>query len=415
LVTFFNDYINKVEVRTAVNAKIANIAPIQSLIKAYSGNDCEKQYQIGKDLVSLASCFTGISALHAKAFDGYLTTGIHKYKNEASEMLAPLQLKQSLEKPLRVEAVKPNAEAVDGVTEVFVAGNKTADSKPIAKIKDNEIIEATLETVLDLEARRLAGEVSPPIRYKGKPNEPTEAVILADGRVTTITGRLASFLTGGNATKISAEYIYKNVEIGQIVLNKTDNITDIFVHYEGGFYTAYIENGVQNGTHNITKIANLTESQLADRIRVHLPQDNTPIRLNSCSDLASAKLFSREFPNREVYATEAIVQLHIDGGISTVARSGNSTQQWRKLKNGNDIGEAPTPVPPVGQANIDNYLRLGGLDKTQKAQYQAFLLNNQRVQDVLDGKVLTTTTDFDFLDNLANPWEVKNPPLLCVV
>ena len=59
-----------------------------------------------------------------------------------------------------------------------------------------------------------------------------------------------------------------------------------------------------------------------------------------------------------IYATQDIVAVHIDGGITTVARSGNDTQKWRKLKKGEDIGEAPKPKEPQGEA-VGEFVRMG--------------------------------------------------------
>ena len=84
------------------------------------------------------------------------------------------------------------------------------------------------------------------------------------------------------------------------------------------------------------------------------------VRLLSCSDLPAAQKLSTYLPDREIYATDDIVAVHTDGGITTVARSGNDTQKWRKLKNGEDIGEVPKPKEPQGEA-VEEFVRMGSL------------------------------------------------------
>ena len=54
-----------------------------------------------------------------------------------------------------------------------------------------------------------------------------------------------------------------------------------------------------------------------------------------------------------------IVAIHADGGITTVARSGNDTQKWRKLKNGEDVGEATKPKEPQTVEAKDNFTVMG--------------------------------------------------------
>ena len=134
---------------------------------------------------------------------------------------------------------------------------------------------------------------------------------------------------------------------------KDDKIIDLFVHFEDGKYVAYVE----NTQHGLSKV-DLSEADLAAFIDELPGSEGKAVRLLSCSDLPAAQKLSTYLPDREIYATDDIVAIHADGGITTVARSGNDTQKWRKLKNGEDIGEAPKPKEPQGEA-VEEFVRMG--------------------------------------------------------
>jgi len=92
---------------------------------------------------------------------------------------------------------------------------------------------------------------------------------------------------------------------------------------------------VEKGAKDMEEVL-LDERSLAKVIDEILSKSNDPlqpVRLLSCSSLESAKKFNT-YLNHPVVATDALVRVHRDGGITTVARSGNSTEQWYLLQGG---------------------------------------------------------------------------------
>uniref|UniRef100_UPI0026081EAE hypothetical protein n=1 Tax=uncultured Microscilla sp. TaxID=432653 RepID=UPI0026081EAE len=75
---------------------------------------------------------------------------------------------------------------------------------------------------------------------------------------------------------------------------------------------------------------------------------------------------SKALGNRPVYATDALVRVHADGGITTIARSGSKTSKWRTLQNGNDVGRAPKPKKPGKEAKKE-FVEMGWPFKKKKA------------------------------------------------
>ena len=155
-----------------------------------------------------------------------------------------------------------------------------------------------------------------------------------------------------------AEFSLEGIQdIGQITLRQNDGITDIFVHHQEGKYWVYLE---KEGKFSKSPTG-MGEGELAVYLQSRLIDNQDPIRLLSCSDLASAQKLSKHLEGRNIYATDDIVAVHTDGGITTVARSGNDTQKWRKLKNGKDIGETPKPKEPQGEA-VEEFVSMGIFD-----------------------------------------------------
>ena len=188
-----------------------------------------------------------------------------------------------------------------------------------------------------------------------------------------------------------AEFSLEGIQdIGQITLRQNDGITDIFVHHQEGKYWVYLE---KEGKFSKSPTA-MGEGELAVYLQSRLIDNQDPIRLLSCSDLASAQKLSKHLEGRNIYATDDIVAVHTDGGITTVARSGNDTQKWRKLKNGEDIGEAPKPKEPQNVEAKDNFTVMGlaylyylGVFKSLNAHMDA--INFLKKQDVSILKVLS--------------------------
>ncbi|HAS45643.1 MAG TPA: hypothetical protein DCS93_34490 [Microscillaceae bacterium] len=125
---------------------------------------------------------------------------------------------------------------------------------------------------------------------------------------------------------------------------QNDGVIDFSVHADGNKYIASIENG------GVTKQVDLSTEEIAQIIKNIIPDNQTPIRFLSCSDLNAAKELSA-YLNRPVIATDGIVRVHPDGGITTIARSGNSTQKWYKLEGGNQTRVSAPKKPDPSHKN----------------------------------------------------------------
>jgi len=91
------------------------------------------------------------------------------------------------------------------------------------------------------------------------------------------------------------------------------------------------------------------------------PEGKTPIRLLSYNNLESAQELSKHF-DRPIIATDDIVRVHPDGGITTVARSGNDTQKWYRLEGGKKTeGETHIPTKPSIE-NEEKFVQMGWFD-----------------------------------------------------
>ena len=150
----------------------------------------------------------------------------------------------------------------------------------------------------------------------------------------------------------------------------SDGCTDIIVHFTNGKYEALFE--------QTNKLVSKTfdTKDLAALINDPSLQSQIIFRLVSCSNLEAGKELSKLCPTKIIYATEDIVCLHADGGITTIARSGNATQKWRKLmmKNGVlNVTDAPDPIEPqTGTTAVENFVEMG-ISPTKDASKTTFL------------------------------------------
>ncbi|WP_299466643.1 hypothetical protein, partial [uncultured Microscilla sp.] len=101
-------------------------------------------------------------------------------------------------------------------------------------------------------------------------------------------------------------------KLRQIKWNNRDEALDLFIHAEGKQHFAYLE----NAQGKLQKI-DVSTQDLASIVRTIDPGGTQPIRLLSCSNLKAAQDFSKALGNRPVYATDALVRVHADGGITT--------------------------------------------------------------------------------------------------
>ncbi len=144
---------------------------------------------------------------------------------------------------------------------------------------------------------------------------------------------------------------------------------NLLVHSDGNHYYLYLKRA-DNTIEEVVVEAQALASLLAEKFPGQIP-----IRLLSCSDLASAKAFSEALPNHEVYAIEDLVRVYKDGGVSTIARSQEASTGWRRLKGGQDIGSAPKPKEPSPTIRDleGEFVQMGRIPVIEEATFLAAL------------------------------------------
>ena len=91
-------------------------------------------------------------------------------------------------------------------------------------------------------------------------------------------------------------------------------------------------------------------------VKVIDPTGKKTVHLLSCSNEKAAKKLSKRLGARNLQATDAIVKVHSDGGITTIARSKNGSQKWYNFQNGKRIREIKPPKKPEGKAKREGVL-----------------------------------------------------------
>ena len=130
----------------------------------------------------------------------------------------------------------------------------------------------------------------------------------------------------------------KITKLKNVNWQQNDDVLDVVIHAEGNTYKALIEKSRR------TLEVNLNEKSLAGLIESVAKSPDQPVRLLSCSNFASAQKLSKHL-DRPVIATDALVRVHPDGGITTIARSGNGSQKWYQLEGGKRVEVSPPKKP----------------------------------------------------------------------
>lgn len=212
-----------------------------------------------------------------------------------------------------------------------------------------------------------------------------------------------SFL-GGDITKlqndafedIATKLTVSDLDIiRDVVLKVNDNFLDVIVHADNNNkYFVYLENAKGE-----LEKKDLTTADIVQIIENAEYAKNKIVRLLSCSDLESAKQISALMPDRTMVATNDIVRLHIDGGITTIAKSGNATQKWYTLEKGNIKSEFTFPL---GSDFPDIFIELGTPPKELlEEKFIASLIRRGLSED-------EATTIFLLLDEAQSKLTEKN-------
>ena len=156
---------------------------------------------------------------------------------------------------------------------------------------------------------------------------------------------------------------------------------------------------MENAAGRLTKIKLTTPNVQQIINQAGLGQATQTVRLLSCSDLESAVDLSKALPNKPIQATDGIVRIHPDGGITTVPREPGGSTQWYRIENGQKTPIA-SPQPPASQyanqfmemgatvANFANDLKNKGFNRLRNkfvgytpAEHQRFLDNFEYAPD----------------------------------
>ncbi|WP_157558645.1 toxin glutamine deamidase domain-containing protein [Microscilla marina] len=287
-------------------------------------------YLLGEDIIFILSMATGAGELGLFAKGGKLAKLGQGLNGAVKGGKAALTVAQNSFRVLRRQLAGQVKFVYRKTTQAYdiVASGKVIATLQGGKIKVKRWINTTQDKILHPKSM----DNSPDGKFIAKNEKGEYGVCKADGR-----GNYQFEQAGFYASLKPAEI----QRLRKVKWNNRDEALDLFIHAEGKQHFAYLE----NAQGNLQKI-DVSTQDLASIVRTIDPGATKPIRLLSCSNMSAAQDFSKALGNRPIYATDAIVRVHADGGITTIARSGSKTSKWRKLQNGNDVGRAPKPKKP---------------------------------------------------------------------
>ncbi len=186
-----------------------------------------------------------------------------------------------------------------------------------------------------------------------------------------------------DANLVSKDEIIKSlVELNN---KNNDGFIDIVIHGEADKFILDLPDGVQE----------LTASNLVDYIKNEKAYKGvTNFRLLTCANIELAKDFARLLPEGyTVRATDDIVRVHVDGGVTTIPREGNSPlHEWKDFKKNKDgiVSETSAKAPEVPKAmHADDFVQLGG-NKAKKYKHIRIVPEGKPYpEDFVDVKIST--------------------------
>lgn len=159
---------------------------------------------------------------------------------------------------------------------------------------------------------------------------------------STVSATNAINLTDFNIN-LSNPGLYRKVKnvLSSFEFKAKDNVLDIIIHGDG---TKFINDGVEISADDLTKL---------------IPEGTKAVRLLSCNNTEAAKNLAQKL-NVKVIANDGITRIHKDGGISSVARNGNSKASWFAF---DPDGTSQTFDLDVKTSYADDYIELGASPK----------------------------------------------------
>lgn len=354
LLSMFTGYISQPKLRAQMDQMFKglkekgflNVLSTQFMKHSYSLMELEHKafYLLGEDVVFLLSMATGAGELGVFAKLGKLgkiQQGLGTFVKGAKASINATQkglltLRQNLKSVVKLSYQKAT-QSYD-----LIASGKIIATYQAGVLKVKRWVDISGGKGKKLLTESL--DDSPDGKFIAQTKEGQIGICKANGKGGFL------FETEGIQTILRAEDITR---LKKIKWKETSDALELFIHAEGSQHFAYLENTLGK----LQKI-NIQTEDLARIIRTIDPSGNKPVRLLSCSDLNAAKSLSRSLGKRPLYATEDLVRVHRDGGITTVARSGTKTQKWRKLQQGKEIANAPTPKKPKAKFK-DDFVEMG--------------------------------------------------------
>lgn len=222
--------------------------------------------------------------------------------------------------------------------------------------------------------------------------------IVKDGRLTLQSGALDLVRVTNTATTLSDEVV---AALNGLKVNKNqgDGVVDLIVHAEGSKFFAYVD----DATGTLGERIELTPDRLAAFIEQLALDGTAPVRLLSCNNLEAARALSQVLPEHTIIATDGLVRVHEDGGITVVARAENSDVAWYEFKNG-VRSERPLATPhPPDAAHLDDFVQMGD-DFSSRINRIASRLNDPRFSSLKErvALLLDESTRPKFLDDFAD-------------
>jgi RHS repeat-associated protein len=229
----------------------------------------------------------------------------------------------------------------------------------------------------------------------------------------SLIGRAGIILDGlkKTATALNQATVAK---LAGAVVKKSDNVTELVIHFENGKYYAYVEEPTTlvETANKMSQRIDLSTTDLADFIRKAGLEGTGTIRLSSCNKIEDAVELSRQISN-PIEATDGLVLLHPDGGITTIPREPGGSTQWYRIENGQKTPIAPPQTPASQYA--DEFMQMGGEDLLGRVkQYPALEQKLNALSNAIPGTKAKFLQDFNGLSENALNALAKDPDILDV-
>ena len=324
---------------------------------------------------SLSNYMNQLSLVAGVASLGSLTDVFKKDFTKINKLVDITEPDTKLSKLMHSDVLKPTNNQVENVNKF--AEKIIKQEFDVVKLT-KEQIDATKE-ILENEIKYLKDFPDFKLARVKEAIKKVDELGLEKLNITSVSVVDASIVSKPQVKKALSEFNKEN----------KDGFIDIVIHGDENKFVLDLPNGVQELEN--TNLVNY----LTDKSSPYFKERN--FRLLTCGNLDLAKEFARLLPEGyTVRATDDIVRIHADGGVTTIPRGAdNPPNQWKDFKRKSDgsLDESiATKSPGAPKASsIDNFIQLGG----KKSLYKNVRIvpeGKPYPEDFIDIKISELTT-----------------------